>query len=191
MTVLADWQINELATDSRAPMIIPYVDHQQSTDAFGNKIVSYGLSSYGYDFRIGTHWKVFTNINNCIVDSKDFDDNSFVEHIGDSCIIPPNSFVLASTIEQVHMPRDVVGVVLGKSTLARMGISCLATPLEPGWKGHITLEFANCTPLPVRIYANEGGCQVMFHQGEPCDISYADRHGKYQNQVAGPVTAKV
>lgn len=156
------------------------------------KIVSYGLSSYGYDLRIGNKFKIFTNINSTVIDPKAFDEKNFVEFEGDVCIIPPNSFVLAYSLEYLRMPRDVTGIVLGKSTYARCGIDCLATPLEAGWEGHVTLEFANTTPLPAKLYAGEGGCQVNFFRGSrPCLVSYADRAGKYMHQGALPVSPKV
>lgn len=155
------------------------------------KVISFGLSSYGYDFRLGNKFKIFTNVNNSIVDPKNFDTSAFVDFEGDVCIIPPNSFVLASTLEKVNMPRNVTGVVLGKSTYARCGISCLATPLEAGWSGHVTLEFANTTPLPAKLYAGEGCCQVVFYAGEAPLVSYADRGGKYMNQAAEPVAPRL
>ena len=155
------------------------------------KIISYGTSSYGYDVRIANEFKIFTNVNTTVLDPKNFNDGSFVDFVGDVCIIPPNSFVLARTLEYFHMPRDVTGLVLGKSTYARLGISCLATPIEAGWCGEIVLEFANTTPLPVKLYANEGAAQLLFFKGDKqCSVSYADRGGKYQNQT-GITTAKV
>lgn len=189
MTVLCDTQISKLAVEGK--MIEPFVDHQVRIGDKGEPIISYGLSSFGYDLRIDRHFKIFTNVNSTIVDPKAFDRGGFVEYEGDVCIIPPNSFVLASSVEYIRMPDNVVGVVLGKSTIARMGVNCLATPLEPGWEGHVTLEFANCTPLPAKLYAGEGGCQVMWHQGMIPDVTYADRGGKYQHQQAGPVEPRV
>lgn len=198
------------------PMIEPFVPFQMKTElinsedfysgkypgaekheragsvCYDKKIVSYGLSSYGYDLRCGNKFKIFTNVNSTVIDPKKFDEKSFVEFEGDICIIPPNSFVLCASLERIKMPKDVTGVVLGKSTYARTGISCLATPLEAGWEGYVTLEFANTTPLPAMLYAGEGCCQVLFFKGSiPCEVSYADRGGKYNNQAAGPVTARV
>ena len=149
----------------------------------GQKIVSYGTSSYGYDIRCAREFKVFTNINSTVVDPKNFDPKSFVEIESDVCIIPPNSFALARTMEYFRIPRSVLTVCLGKSTYARCGIIVNVTPLEPGWEGHVTLEFSNTTPLPAKIYANEGACQFLFLQGnEPCETSYSDRAGKYMGQ---------
>ena len=149
----------------------------------GQKIVSYGTSSYGYDVRCSREFKIFTNINSTIVDPKAFDPQSFVDVEADVCIIPPNSFALASTVEYFRIPSDVLTVCLGKSTYARCGIIVNVTPLEPEWEGHVTLEFSNTTPLPAKIYANEGVAQVIFLQSdERCEVSYADRHGKYQGQ---------
>ena len=150
------------------------------------KIISYGTSSYGYDVRCAPEFKVFTNVHSAIVDPKKFDDKSFVDMKGDSCIIPPNSFALARTVEYFRIPRDILVVCLGKSTYARCGIIVNVTPLEPEWEGHITLEFSNTTPLPARIYANEGIAQFLFFQADAddiCETSYADRGGKYQGQT--------
>jgi dCTP deaminase len=148
------------------------------------KVVSYGLSSYGYDVRLTRKFKIFTNVNNTVIDPLDFDENAFVDFEGDVCIIPPNSFVLAASEEYFNMPADVTGLVLGKSTLARCGCSCLATPLEAGWSGQVTLEFANTTPLPMKLYAGQGAAQVLFFQGSmPAEVSYATRSGKYQGQT--------
>ena len=147
------------------------------------KIISYGTSSYGYDVRIANEFKIFTNVNNTVLDPKNFNDKSFVDFVGDVCIIPPNSFVLARTLEYFKMPDNVTGLVLGKSTYARLGVSCLATPIEAGWEGEIVLEFANTTPLPVMLYANEGAAQLLFFEGNvPCEVSYATRGGKYMSQ---------
>lgn len=198
----ADWFKQRLA-EFRKPMIEPFVPHQVKTktdpypsstgeDDAPRRIISYGLSSYGYDLRVGRQFKIFTNVNSSIIDPKNFDDKSFVDFEGDCCIIPPNSFVLASSLEYMRLPRNVTGIVLGKSTYARCGISCLATPLEAGWEGHVTLEFANTTPLPAKLYAEEGACQVQFFEGRiPCEVSYSDRVGKYMRQEAGPVTPRV
>ena len=150
----------------------------------GNKIVSYGTSSYGYDIRCSNEFKLFTNINSTIVDPKNFDPNSFVEVKSDFCIIPPNSFALARTVEYFRIPRSVLTVCLGKSTYARCGIIVNVTPFEPEWEGYVTLEFSNTTPLPAKIYANEGIAQVLFFESdEECETSYKDRGGKYQGQV--------
>ena len=148
------------------------------------KVVSYGLSSYGYDIRCAREFKVFTNINSTIVDPKNFDQRNFVEIEADECIIPPNSFALARTVEYFRIPRDVLTVCLGKSTYARCGIIVNVTPFEPEWEGHVTLEFSNTTPLPAKIYAGEGCAQVLFFKGDqPCEVSYRDRGGKYQGQT--------
>ncbi len=150
----------------------------------GLPLVSYGTSSYGYDVRCSDEFKIFTNINSAVVDPKNFDENSFVDFQGDVCIIPPNSFALARTVEYLRIPRDVLTLCLGKSTYARCGIIVNVTPLEPEWEGHVTLEFSNTTPLPARIYANEGVAQVIFLQSdEECAVSYRDRRGKYQGQT--------
>jgi len=149
----------------------------------GRQLVSYGTSSYGYDVRCADEFKIFTNINSAIVDPKQFDSNSFVDFKGGACIIPPNSFALARTVEYFRIPRNVLTICLGKSTYARCGIIVNVTPLEPEWEGHVTLEFSNTTPLPARIYANEGVAQFLFLESdEQCETSYADRAGKYQGQ---------
>ena len=163
-------------------MIEPFAAEQVRTVG-GQRIVSYGTSSYGYDVRCAPEFKIFTNINSTIVDPKDFDHGSFVDLAGAVCIIPPNSFALARTVEYFRIPRNVLTVCLGKSTYARCGIIVNVTPLEPEWEGHVTLEFSNTTPLPARIYANEGACQFLFLKGEAvCEVSYKDRAGKYQGQ---------
>lgn len=160
-------------------MIDPFVENQRHEG-----MISYGLSSYGYDARCSREFKIFTNVNNAIVDPKDFSPNSFVDRETDVCIIPPNSFALARTIEFFRIPRDVLVICLGKSTYARCGIIVNVTPLEPEWEGHVTLEFSNTTPLPAKIYANEGVCQFLFFKGEqPCEVSYRDRAGKYMGQT--------
>ncbi len=160
-------------------MIEPFVEDQVRQD-----VISYGLSSYGYDIRVGNRFKVFTNVYTKIVDPKNFDVDSYVDVEGDECIIPPNSFVLAESLETIRMPRDVTALVLCKSTYIRAGVLIPTTVLEAGWEGTITLEIGNMTPLPARIYANEGIAQILFFTGdEPCDVSYADRRGKYQNQT--------
>jgi dCTP deaminase len=159
-------------------MIRPFVDKQVRKG-----VISYGVSSYGYDIRVADEFKVFTNINATIVDPKNFDDRSFVSIKAKSCIIPPNSFALAKTVEYFKIPRDILTVCVGKSTYARCGIIINVTPFEPEWEGFVTLEISNTTPLPAKIYANEGIAQVLFFQGnEPCATSYADKKGKYQNQ---------
>lgn len=167
---------------SEQGMIEPYEPGQvRSVD--GRKIVSYGTSSYGYDVRCANEFKIFTNINSTIVDPKNFDEGSFVDFVGDVCIIPPNSFALARTVEYFRIPRDVLTICLGKSTYARCGIIVNVTPLEPEWEGHVTLEFSNTTPLPAKIYAGEGCAQMLFIGGdEVCEVSYRDRGGKYQGQ---------
>jgi len=176
MPVMSDKWIRQAAQEQR--MIEPFVDGQKREG-----VISYGLSSYGYDARVASEFKIFTNVNSAVVDPKDFSMNSFVERDTDMCIIPPNSFALARTVEYFRIPRDVLVICLGKSTYARCGIIVNVTPLEPGWEGHVTLEFSNTTPLPARIYANEGAAQFLFLQGnEPCETSYADRAGKYMGQ---------
>jgi dCTP deaminase len=159
-------------------MIDPFEDRQVREG-----VVSYGLSSYGYDIRVGDEFKVFTNINNTVIDPKNFDPRSFVDIKADVCIVPPNSFALAHTIEYFRIPRDILTICLGKSTYARCGIITNVTPFEPEWEGYVTLEISNTTPLPAKIYANEGIAQVLFFESdEPCLVSYADRQGKYQGQ---------
>ena len=159
-------------------MIEPFEDRQ-----IRQGVVSYGLSSYGYDIRVADEFKIFTNINNTVIDPKNFDPRSFVDVKADVCIVPPNSFALARTVEYFRIPRDVLTVCLGKSTYARCGIIVNVTPLEPEWEGHVTLEFSNTTPLPAKIYANEGVAQMLFFESdEVCAISYRDRGGKYMGQ---------
>ncbi len=181
MGIKSDKWINEKAAQG---MIEPFAPQQVRYAENGDKLISYGTSSYGYDVRCANEFKIFTNINNSLVDPKDFDENSFVEFTGDSCIIPPNSFALARTVEYFKIPRDVLVVCLGKSTYARCGIIVNVTPLEPEWEGHVTLEFSNTTPLPAKIYANEGVAQMLFLSAdEVCETSYKDRGGKYQGQT--------
>jgi dCTP deaminase len=159
-------------------MIEPFEDRQVRQG-----VISYGLSSYGYDIRVANEFKVFTNINNTVVDPKNFDDRSFVDMKTDVCIIPPNSFALAKTVEYFRIPRDVLTVCVGKSTYARCGLIVNVTPFEPEWEGYVTLEISNTTPLPAKVYANEGISQVLFFQSdEQCEVSYADKKGKYQKQ---------
>ena len=163
-------------------MIEPF-EPGQVRENDGGKIISYGTSSYGYDVRCSREFKIFTNINSAIVDPKNFDENSFVDVQNDVCIIPPYSFALASTVEYFRIPRSVLTICLGKSTYARCGIIVNVTPLEPEWEGHVTLEFSNTTPLPARIYANEGVAQMLFFESdEICETSYKDRAGKYMGQ---------
>jgi len=163
-------------------MISPFEPHQVR-EREGAKIVSYGTSSYGYDIRCAEEFKVFTNVNSAVIDPKNFTDGSFVNVTGGVCTIPPNSFVLARSVEYFRIPRSVLVICLGKSTYARCGIIVNVTPLEPEWEGHITLEFSNTTPLPARIYANEGVAQLLFLESdEVCGTSYKDRGGKYQGQ---------
>jgi dCTP deaminase len=165
-------------------MIEPFVPEQVRYNELGNKVISYGLSSYGYDLRVSDEFMVFTNVHNCLVDPKNFSEDSFVAMTVDECIIPPNSFALARSVEYFRIPRDVLTVCIGKSTYARCGIIVNVTPFEPGWEGYVTLEISNTTPLPAKIYANEGLAQVLFHKGaEVCQTSYADRQGKYMKQV--------
>ncbi len=163
-------------------MIEPFESGQVRANGDG-RLISYGTSSYGYDIRCANEFKIFTNINTTIVDPKNFDPQSFVDVAASVCIIPPNSFALARTIEYFRIPRNVLTICLGKSTYARCGIIVNVTPLEPEWEGHVTLEFSNTTPLPAKIYANEGVAQVIFIESDdPCEISYRDRGGKYQGQ---------
>ena len=159
-------------------MITPFCEENM-----GVGVVSYGLSSYGYDIRVADEFKIFTNVGGTVVDPKNFDEKNIVDFKGDVCIVPPNSFALARTIEYFKMPRDVLAICLGKSTYARCGIIVNVTPFEPGFEGHITIEISNTTPLPAKIYANEGIAQVLFLQGDGiCEVSYADKKGKYQKQ---------
>jgi dCTP deaminase len=171
-----DHWIRKMATEQR--MIEPFVDHQVREG-----VISFGVSSYGYDIRVADEFKIFTNVYSAIVDPKHFDPRSMVDFKGDVCIIPPNSFALARTIEYFRIPRKVLTVCLGKSTYARCGLIVNVTPFEPEWEGYVTLEISNTTPLPARIYANEGIAQVLFFEAdEECEISYADKKGKYQRQ---------
>jgi len=180
LSIKSDKWIRRMAAEHG--MIEPF-EPGQVRQANGQRIVSYGTSSYGYDIRCSTEFKIFTNINSTIVDPKSFDEKSFVDFRGDVCIIPPNSFALARTVERFRVPRNVLVLCLGKSTYARCGIIVNVTPLEPEWEGHVTLEFSNTTPLPAKIYANEGVAQVVFFESdEVCETSYKDRGGKYQGQ---------
>jgi dCTP deaminase len=177
MTIKPDRWIKRMAREHK--MIEPFVESQVRGSA-----ISYGVSSYGYDIRVADEFKIFTNINNTVIDPKNFDPRSFVDVKTDVCIVPPNSFALARTIEYFRIPRDVLTVCLGKSTYARCGIIVNVTPFEPEWEGTVTLEISNTTPLPAKIYANEGIAQVLFFQSdEPCEMSYKDKKGKYQAQV--------
>ena len=177
MSVMSDSWIREMAKEKG--MIDPFTEKLQREG-----VISYGLSSYGYDARVSREFKIFTNVNSAVVDPKDFSPKSFVDVETDVCIIPPNSFALARTVEFFRIPRDVLVICLGKSPYARCGIVVNVTPLEPEWEGHVTLEFSNTTPLPAKVYANEGACQFIFLKGDrPCEVSYGDRAGKYQGQV--------
>jgi len=176
VSIKADKWIRRMALEHG--MIEPFVDEQVRAG-----VVSFGLSSYGYDIRVADEFKIFTNINSTVIDPKQFDPQSFVDIKTDVCIVPPNSFALARTIEYFRIPRDVLTVCLGKSTYARCGIIVNVTPFEPEWEGFVTLEISNTTPLPAKIYANEGLAQVLFFQSdEPCERSYKDKKGKYQGQ---------
>lgn len=176
MGLKPDHWIRKMALEHN--MIEPFVDHQVREG-----VISYGLSSYGYDIRIADQFKIFTNVFNSVVDPKHFDPRSMVDFQGDVCVIPPNSFVLGRTIEYFRIPRSVLTVCLGKSTYARCGLIVNVTPFEPEWEGFVTLEISNTTPLPAKVYANEGIAQVLFFEGDaPCEVSYADKKGKYQSQ---------
>ena len=182
MSIKSDKWIKEMSTSNG--MIEPFSENQVRLDSSGNKLISYGVSSFGYDVRCSNEFKVFTNINSAVVDPKNFDANSFVDIKSDVCVIPPNSFALARTIEYFKIPRKVLTICLGKSTYARCGIIVNVTPLEPEWEGHVTLEFSNTTNLPAKIYAGEGVAQMIFLESdEDCEVSYRDRGGKYQGQT--------
>ena len=177
MSIKADRWIREQAINHK--MIEPFVESQKREG-----VISYGLSSYGYDARVAPEFKIFTNVDNALVDPKNFSDTSLVHRNSDVCIIPPNSVVLGRTVEYFRIPRDVLVICLGKSTYARCGIIVNVTPLEPEWEGHVTLEFSNTTPLPAKIYANEGVCQFLFFKSDQtCEVSYRDRMGKYMGQT--------
>ena len=177
MTIKSDRWIRQMAIEHG--MIEPFADRQVREG-----VISYGLSSYGYDMRVADEFRIFHNALSPIVDPKEFDERSFVEYEGDACIIPPNSFALARSVEYFRIPRDVLTICVGKSTYARCGIITNVTPFEPEWEGYVTLEISNTTPLPAKIYANEGIAQVLFFQSdEACERSYADKAGKYQKQV--------
>ncbi len=177
MSVMPDHWIRQAALDHG--MISPFEEKLQRQG-----VISYGLSSYGYDARVSDDFKIFTNIDNALVDPKNFSESSFVTRKTDICIIPPNSFVLAHTVEYFKIPRDILVICLGKSTYARCGLIVNVTPLEPEWEGHVTLEISNTTPLPAKVYANEGVCQFLFLKADSlCETSYADRGGKYMKQT--------
>ena len=176
MGIMPDSWIKKMAIERK--MIDPFVENQVKKN-----VLSYGLSSYGYDARVSSSFKIFTNVNSATVDPKDFSESSFVDRDVDYCVIPPNSFALAKTVEHFKIPRETLVICVGKSTYARCGIIVNVTPLEPEWEGHVTLEFSNTTPLPAKIYANEGAAQFLFLQGaENCELSYAERKGKYMHQ---------
>ncbi len=177
MSVMPDTWIRKMATERG--MISPFTEAQRR-----DGVISYGVSSYGYDARVSDEFKIFTNLDSAVVDPKNFSDAGFVDRKTDVCVIPPNSFALARTVEHFKIPRDVLVICLGKSTYARCGIIVNVTPLEPEWEGHVTLEFSNTTPMPARIYANEGAAQFIFLKADSvCETSYADRKGKYQGQM--------
>ncbi len=176
VSIKPDKWIKRMALEHQ--MIDPFID-----DQIREGVISYGVSSYGYDVRVGDEFKVFTNVYNTVVDPKNFDPKSFVDIKADVCIIPPNSFALASTLEYFRIPRNILTICLGKSTYARCGIIVNVTPFEPEWEGHVTIEISNTTPLPAKIYANEGIAQVLFFESdEVCAVSYKDKKGKYQAQ---------
>lgn len=183
MSIKSDNWIIKMAKEHG--MIEPFCE-EQTREGEQGRVISYGVSSYGYDVRCADEFKIFTNINSAIVDPKDFSEHSFVDVKSDVCIIPPNSFALARTVEYFRIPRNVLTICLGKSTYARCGIIVNVTPLEPEWEGHVTLEFSNTTPLPAKIYAGEGVAQMLFLESDPddvCSVSYKDRGGKYQGQT--------
>ena len=176
MAIKSDRWIREMA--QKHDMINPFCEKQVR-----DGVISYGLSSYGYDLRVADEFKIFINVNSAVVDPKHFDERSFVSVRGDSIMVPPNSFALARSVEYFKIPRDVLTICVGKSTYARCGIIVNVTPFEPEWEGFVTLEISNTTPLPAKVYANEGLCQILFFQGdEPCQVSYKDKSGKYQKQ---------
>ena len=182
MSIKSDKWIKEMSSNHK--MIEPFEHGQVREGKDNERLISYGTSSYGYDVRCSNEFKVFTNIHSATVDPKKFDENSFVDVVSDVCVIPPNSFALASTVEYFRIPRNVLTICLGKSTYARCGIIVNVTPLEPEWEGHVTLEFSNTTSLPAKIYANEGVAQMLFLESdEECEVSYKDRGGKYQGQT--------
>ena len=184
MSIKSDRWIRRMAREHR--MIEPFVDSPvRVPEGEARKAISYGLSSYGYDMRVAPEFKIFTNVLSAVVDPKHFDSKSFVEFEGDVCIVPPNSFALARSVEYFRIPRNVLTICLGKSTYARCGIITNVTPFEPEWEGYVTLEISNTTPLPAKVYANEGICQVLFFEADDddiCETSYKDKAGKYQGQ---------
>lgn len=181
MSVCSDKWIRRMAKERG--MIEPFVDGQVKAAEDGSRLISYGLSSYGYDLRVSNEFKVFTNVFNTVVDPKNFDPKSFVDIETDVCIVPPNSFALARSVEYFRIPREALTICVGKSTYARCGIIVNVTPFEPEWEGHVTLEISNTTPLPAKIYANEGLAQVVFYLADDvCETSYSDRGGKYMGQ---------
>ena len=179
MSIKPDWWIRQ---EAEKGMIEPFEDRLIRTQDNAG-VISFGLSSFGYDLRAAPEWRIFVNSFNTMVDPKAFDTRSLVEFEGDECIIPPNSFVLTRSVEYMRIPHDVMVVALGKSSYARCGIVANVTPLEPGWEGHVTLELSNTTPLPAKVYANEGIVQLLFFQGDKPEVTYADRKGKYQGQT--------
>ncbi|HXW98058.1 MAG TPA: dCTP deaminase [Gemmatimonadales bacterium] len=185
MSIKSDRWIRRMAAE--AGMIDPFTEGQiRQVDSSGRRVISYGVSSYGYDMRVAPEFKIFTNALSAIVDPKQFDSKSFVEFEGEVCIVPPNSFALARSVEYFRIPRNVLTICVGKSTYARCGIITNVTPFEPEWEGHVTLEISNTTPLPAKIYANEGICQVLFFEADEddvCETSYKDKEGKYQRQT--------
>jgi dCTP deaminase len=185
MSIKSDRWITRMAKERG--MIEPFTEGQvREVDAQGRKVISYGVSSYGYDMRVAPEFKIFSNALSAIVDPKDFDPKCFVAYEGEVCIVPPNSFALARSVEYFRIPREVLTICVGKSTYARCGIITNVTPFEPEWEGHVTLEISNTTPLPAKIYANEGICQVLFYEADADDIcktSYKDKKGKYQAQT--------
>ena len=177
MAIKSDKWIKKMSLEH--DMITPFTDEQIKSGT-----ISYGVSSYGYDIRVADEYKIFTNVNNSIIDPKNFDANSFVDFKGDVCIVPPNSFALARSVEYFKIPRKILTICVGKSTYARCGIIVNVTPFEPEWEGYVTLEISNTTPLPAKIYSNEGLCQVLFFESdEDCEVSYKDKSGKYLKQV--------
>jgi dCTP deaminase len=184
MSIKSDRWITRMAKERG--MIDPFTEGQvREVDKQGRKVISYGVSSYGYDMRVAPEFKIFSNALSAIVDPKDFDPKCFVEYEGEVCIVPPNSFALARSVEYFRIPREVLTICVGKSTYARCGIITNVTPFEPEWEGHVTLEISNTTPLPAKIYANEGICQVLFYEADAddiCQTSYKDKKGKYQAQ---------
>lgn len=209
MSIMPDHEIERRCKNTDKPMIEPFVSSsiKVRNKMLGDKVIgttkliSYGLSSYGYDVRLGESFKIFTNVHNGMVDPKKLNNNNYVDHNGPECIIPPNSFILGVTAEKFNIPRDCLGIVIGKSTYARCGLIVNVTPLEPEWEGHVTLEISNTTPLPAKVYANEGIAQVYFLMApttarknlypDSCKVSYGDRKGKYQQQAAEIVLPKL